>query len=214
MRIGIIGSGNVGRALGRGFVGRGDDVKLGSREPSTAKLEAWAAEVGARGSTGSPAEAAAFGELLVLATAWSGTENALRIAGPANLEGKCLIDATNPLVTQAQGPPALALGHSDSGGEQVQRWAPGARVVKCFNIVGNAHMVKPQFPGGPPDMFFCGNDAEARTAVGRVCTDFGWIPNDIGGLDGARALEELAMLWIRVGFLTGGWSMAFKLLRT
>lgn len=213
MRVGIIGSGAVARALGKGFIGRGDEVKLGSREPESEALAKWKSEVGSRGTTGSPADAARFGELLVLATAWSGTENALQLAGRANTAGKVVIDATNPLVPQKEGPPALALGHDDSAGEQVQRWLPDARVVKCFNIVGNASMVKPDFPGGPPDMFFAGNNAEAKQVVAAVCRDFGWNAEDIGALDGARQLEELAMLWIRYGFLHRTWNMAFKLLR-
>lgn len=214
MKVGIIGSGAVGQAVGRGFAGLGHDVKLGTREPQSEKVAVWVAGVGERASAGTFEEAASFADLAVLATAWSGTENALRLAGASNLVGKVIIDATNPLVYHPDGPPSLALGHTDSGGEQVQRWLPGAHVVKAFNIVGNAHMVNPSFPGGPPDMFICGDDAAAKETVSEVCTAFGWPVIDIGGLAGARLLEPLAILWIRYGVQSGAWNHAFKLLRT
>jgi predicted dinucleotide-binding enzyme len=213
MRVGILGTGDVGRALGRGFAQLGHQVKMGSREANNSKAKAWAAETGPAASTGSFAEAAQFAELAVLCILWSGTENALRMAGARNLTGKVLIDATNPLVFTPGAPPALALGQTDSGGEQVQRWAPQARVVKAFNIVGNAHMFKPQFPGGPPDMFICGNDGGAKTTVTGILTAFGWNTIDTGGIEGARLLEPLCILWVLYGMRTNTWDHAFKLLR-
>jgi 8-hydroxy-5-deazaflavin:NADPH oxidoreductase len=212
MKIGILGSGVVGQALGAGFIAQGHDVKIGSREANHAKSAEWAAQAGPRASIGTFADAAAFGDLIVLATLWSGTENALRLAGARNLAGKVLIDATNPLVFSPSGPPALALGHTDSGGEQVQRWVPEARVVKAFNIVGHAHMVNPRFAGGPPDMFICGNDAEAKKKVSEILQSFGWPSIDIGGIDGARLLEPLCILWVAYGIKAGSWNHAFKLL--
>jgi len=213
MRVGILGTGDVGRALGRGFAQLGHQVKMGSRDANNQKAKAWAAEAGPSASTGSFAEAAQFAEVAVMCTLWSGTENALRLAGAQNLAGKVLIDATNPLVFVQGSPPALALGQSDSGGEQVQRWSPQARVVKAFNTVGHAHMFKPQFPGGPPDMFICGNDAGAKTTVTDILTAFGWNTIDIGGIDGARLLEPMCILWVLYGMRTNTWTHAFKLLR-
>jgi hypothetical protein len=213
MRIGVLGTGDVGRSLANGFLKLGHEVKMGSREPGNAKAAAWAKESGPRASTGVFAEVAQFGELVVLATLWSGTENALRLAGAQNLAGKVLIDATNPLVFTAGAPPSLALGHTDSGGEQVQRWAPGARVVKAFNTVGHAHMVHPQFPGGPPDMFICGNDGPAKYAVTEILTAFGWNTIDAGGIEGARLLEPMCILWVSYGIRTNTWNHAFNLLR-
>jgi predicted dinucleotide-binding enzyme len=186
---------------------------MGSRDASNEKAKAWAAETGLAASTGSFAEAAQFAELAVLCTLWSGTENALRMAGAQNLAGKVLIDATNPLVFAPGAPPALALGHTDSGGEQVQRWAPQARVVKAFNTVGHAHMFKPQFPGGPPDMFICGDDGGAKTTVTGILTAFGWNTIDTGGIEGARLLEPICVLWVLYGMRTNTWDHAFKLLR-
>jgi predicted dinucleotide-binding enzyme len=213
MKVGILGSGDVGRALGDGFVSRGHEVVLGAREATNEKATKWAARHDARGSAGTFRDAAAFGEIAVLATLWSGTENALRLAGIENFKGKVVLDVTNPLVFEPNQPPKLALGHTDSGGEQIQRWLPGARVVKVFNIVGNAHMVDPKFPGGPPDMFLCGNDEAARKTAAEICRAFSWNVIDIGGLDGARLLEPMCILWVKFGILSGSWNHAFKLLR-
>jgi predicted dinucleotide-binding enzyme len=213
MRIGILGTGDVGRALGSGFASSGHEVKMGSRDSNNPKANAWAAEVGPAASVGSFAEVAQFAELVVLCTLWEGTQNALQLADPQNLAGKVMIDATNPLKFAPGAPPSLALGHTDSGGEQVQRWASKARVVKAFNIVGHAHMYKPQFPGGPPDMFICGNDAAAKTTVARILAAFGWDTIDIGGIEGARLLEPMCVLWVLYGIRTNTWNHAFKLLR-
>ncbi len=213
MKIGILGTGDVGQALGSGFVSLGHEVKMGSRDTGNEKARAWVAKTGQRASAATFAEAAAFADLAVLATLWSGTENALRLAGARNLAGKVVIDATNPLLFTPNAPPSLALGHTDSGGEQVQRWLPESRVVKCFNIVGHAHMVHPDLPGGPPDMFLCGNDADARKTVTAICQEFGWAVIDIGGIEGARLLEPICILWVLYGIRTNSWNHAFKLLR-
>src|SRR6266404_383050 len=211
MKVGILGTGDVGKALGNGFRATGHEVMMGSRDANNEKAVAWAKEKGA--SAGTFADAAKFGDVVVLALLWSGTENALRLAGPGNVAGKVVIDATNPLNFPPNAPPELALGHKDSGGEQVQRWLPSARVVKAFNIVGNAHMYKPKFDGGPPDMFICGNDAAAKQTVTGILKDFGWPAIDIGGIEGSRLLEPLCILWVGYGMRTGTWQHAFKLLR-
>lgn len=213
MKIGILGTGDVGQSLGHGFLRLGHEVKMGSREAGGEKARGWVAKMGKGASEGTFADAASFGELVVLATLWAGTENALRLAGAENLAGKVVIDATNPLIFSPGKPPALALGHTDSGGEQVQRWLPKSRVVKCFNIVGNAHFVNPDFPNGPPDMFLCGNDPDAKQAVAKICKDFGWPVTDIGGIEGARLLEPICILWVLYGIQTNTWNHAFKLLR-
>jgi predicted dinucleotide-binding enzyme len=211
-KIGILGSGDVGRVLGGGFASRGHEVVLGSREPDSEKLSAWREKTGAR--TASFAEAAEHGEILVLATLWTGTESALQLAGARRAAGKIVIDATNPLDFSKGRPPGLALGHTDSGGEQVQRWLPEARVVKAFNIVGNAHMIDPDFPGGPPDMFIAGNDRAAKQRVTEILQSFGWPSTiDVGGIEGARLLEPMCILWVQYGFATGSWNHAFKMLR-
>lgn len=213
MNIGILGTGMVGQALGKGFAGFGDDVMIGTREPNAEKVQAWVNQTGAHARAGTFADTAAFGDVIVLATLWSGTENALALAGATNLAGKVVMDCTNPLIFTPNAPPALALGHTDSGGEQVQRWLPGARVVKAFNIIGAAHMVNPEFPGGPPDMFIAGNEADAKKTVTDILTKFGWNTIDIGGIEGARLLEPMCILWVSYAMRMGGWNHAFKMLR-
>ncbi len=212
MKIGIIGSGDVGQALGLGFTALGHDVKLGTRDPGSDKLRTWLGKAGAHASAGTFAEAAGFGEIVLLATSWSGTENALKLAGPERLNGKVVVDVTNPLAS-AGGKLGLAVGFTDSAGEQVQRWLPGARVVKAFNMVGNAHMFRPQFPGGPPDMFIAGDDEAAKDTVSGFLRDFGWPVIDLGGIEAARLLEPLAMTWIAYAMRSGTYDHAFKLLR-
>jgi hypothetical protein len=213
MRIGILGSGGVGQDLGLGFIGLGHDVKMGSRNPARDEIKAWLAKAGKRASAGSFAEAAVFGELAVLAILWTGTENAIHLAGPENLAGKVVIDVTNPLLFRPNALPGLAVGGVDSAGEQVQRWLPKARVVKAFNSVNHAHMFKPSFPDGPPDMFICGDDAAARETVAGICRDFGWGVVDMGKLEAARLLEPLALIYILNAIQTGNWDYAFKLLK-
>ena len=211
MKIGIYGTGEVGQALARGFVKRGDEVMIGSRDSEKARKSAAAVDAKVKGATF--AEVGKFGDAMVLATLWSGTKSAIDMAGVDAFKGKVVLDVTNPLVFEPNSPPRLALGHTDSGGEQVQRWLPDAKVVKVYNTVGNKHMVDPQFPGGPPDMFLCGNDEGARATVSKICQDFGWAVIDLGGIEQSRLLEPLCILWVLYGVRTGSWDHAFKLLR-
>ncbi len=210
MKVGILGSGDVGKSFARAFSTLGHDVKIGSRSPE--KLNDFVGEAGERVTSSTFEETARFGDLVVLATLGVGTEDALRLADPSNFKGKVVIDATNPLDFSPGGPPKLAVGHQDSLGERVQRWLPSARVVKAFNTVGNPHFYKPQFPGGPPDMFLCGNDAEGKKIVSQICREFGWGVIDIGGIEGSRYLEPMCMTWVLHGILSGSWNHAFKML--
>ncbi len=213
-RIGVLGTGDVGQVLGAGLAARGHEVKLGSRDAKNPKAVAWAEKNGALASAGTFADAAKFGEVVILALSWSGVMNALELAGHDNFAGKVVIDAVNPLDFSKGAPPTLAVGTTDSAGEQIQRALPKAHVVKAFNIVGNAHMVDPSFPGGKPDMFICGDDEGAKKQVTALCTELGW-PGaiDIGGIVGARYLEPMAMVWISYMFKTGGANHALALLR-
>ncbi|AIC16379.1 NADPH-dependent F420 reductase [Nitrososphaera viennensis] len=212
MKVGIIGSGEVGQRLGDGFIELGHDVKIGTRDPQ--KLAAWVEKHGGKkASAGSFAEAAAFGDIITIATLWTGTQSAIEMAGgPANFAGKVVIDVTNPLDYSTM-PPRLAVGHTDSAGETVQRLLPDAKVVKAFNIVGNPLMLHPDFAGGRPTMFVCGNDDGAKNLVRGIAFSLGWETVDIGGIEGARLLEPLAMLWIVHYFRTNSGNHAFKLLR-
>jgi 8-hydroxy-5-deazaflavin:NADPH oxidoreductase len=210
-RVGVLGSGDVGRVLASGFVALGHDVKIGSRDPG--KLATWAGAAGSRGSAGTFGEAAEFGDILVLATLGTATADAIRLAGIQHFAGKVVIDTTNPLDFSQGMPPRLFVGHTDSLGEQIQRLLPEAKVVKAFNTVGNAHMVHPQFPGGRPDMFIGGNDDDAKKIVGQICEHFGWGVIDLGGIESARLLEPMCLVWVIHGIRSGSWSHAFKLLR-
>ena len=210
VRVGVLGSGDVGKVLAGGFIKLGHDVKIGSRDPE--KLREWAKKAGEHASTGTFEETAKFGDVLVLATLGAGAESALKMAGPDNFAGKVVIDATNPL-DFSTGAPRLYVGFDDSLGEQVQRWIPKARVVKAFNTVGNAHMINPDFPSGPPDMFLCGNDETAKRTVSGLCEELGWPTIDMGSIEGSRLIEPLALLWIQLYFRTGNGNHAFSLLR-
>lgn len=212
VRIGILGSGDVGRALGAGFAGLGHDVKIGSRDPG--KLAEWVAATGPRASSGTFAEAARFGDILVLATLGVATEDAIALAGVDAFDGKVVLDTTNPLDFSRGMPPVLSIGHTDSLGEVIQRRLPKARVVKAFNTVGNALMVHPQLPGGPPDMFLCGNDEDAKRIAAQICDAFGWGVIDIGGIECSRYLEPMCMTWVLHGVRSGSWGHAFKMLHS
>ena len=213
MKIGILGTGAVGKALARGFNGIGYEVIVGTRDARSEKAIAVAQELAGIAKVGSFAEAANFGEQIAICTLWSGTESAIELAGKSNFDGKLVIDVTNPLVFAPNAPPSLALGHTDSGGEQVQRWLPNSHVVKAFNIVGNTDMVNPEFPGGPPDMFMGGDDANAKKQVTEILTAFGWNTIDLGGIEASRMLEPLCILWVTYGIRTGGWRHAMKMLK-
>ena len=186
---------------------------MGSRNPNQEKVKAWLDKTGQGVSAGIFAEAAAFAEVAVLATSWEGAENVIRLADRRNLAGKIVIDAANPLDFSAGVTPKLVIGHTNSGGEEVQRWLPASQVVKTFNTVGNPHMVNPQFPGGPPDMFICGNHAQAKHTVTDFLKAFGWSVIDLGGIERSRYLEPLAMIWILHFFNTQNGNHALKLLR-
>lgn len=212
-RIGILGTGDVGQALGTGFLSLGCEVKMGSREANNEKAKGWAEKQGAKASFGTFTEAAQFGEILVLATLGSATIHAIELAGVSHFDGKVVMDTTNPLTFSNDQPPQLFVGHTDSLGEQVQRKLPLAHVVKAFNTVGNAHMVHPQFKDGPPDMFLGGNDADAKKVISELCQEFGWNSMDLGGIQTARLLEPMCLVWVYCAIRMGSWNHAFKLLK-
>jgi hypothetical protein len=213
MRIGILGTGDVGRAIGTGFLALGHEVKMGSREANNPKASAWAEEKGAKASAGSFAEAAEFGELLVLATLGVANESVIGMTGAERLRGKVVWDTTNPLDFSAGFPPKMATVGAPSGGEEVQLLAPGALVVKVFNTVGNGLMFKPDMAGGPPDMFIAGNDPTAKAATTELVRQFGWNVYDVGGIEQSRWLEGMCLVWVLTAAKDNAWRQAFKLLR-
>jgi predicted dinucleotide-binding enzyme len=211
MKVGVLGSGDVAKVLGGGFLKHGHEVMLGTRTPS--KLADWTKQH-PKGRAGSFAEAARFADLAVLAVKGTVALEALRAAGAANLAGKPVIDATNPI---ADAPPVHGVlkfftNLDESLMERLQREFPQARLVKAFNSVGNALMINPQFKGGKPTMFICGNDEAAKQTVRGILDQFGWETADMGYAEAARAIEPLCMLWLIPGFLRDEWSHAFKLL--
>lgn len=210
MKVGILGSGAVSKSLAAGFLTHGHTVMLGTRQP--AKLAEWAAQ-NTKATVGSFADAAKFGELIVLAVKGTAAADAWRAAGSANVATKTVIDATNPIADAAPVNGVLKLFTSldESLMERLQREFPDARLVKAFNSVGNADMVNPQFKGGKPTMFICGNDEGAKKSVIGVLDQFGWETADMGKVEGARAIEPLSILWCIPGFLRQDWSHAFKL---
>ena len=211
MKIGVLGSGDVAKVLASGFLAHGHEVMVGTRTP--AKLAEWA-KANSSGRTGSFDGAAAFGEVVVLAVKGGAASEALRAAGAANLAGKTVIDATNPI---ADAPPSNGVLQfftdlKQSLMERLQQEFASAHFVKAFNSVGSACMVNPQFAGGKPTMFICGNDGEAKHEVAGILEQFGWETADMGHAEAARAIEPLCMLWCIPGFLRNDWTHAFKLL--
>jgi predicted dinucleotide-binding enzyme len=212
-KVAVLGSGKVGEVLADGFLKHGDDVVRGTRSPE--KLAGWKAGAGARASTATFAEAVKGADLVVLAVKGLAAEEVVRSAGPDALAGKTVIDTTNPI---ADAPPTKGVLHyfttlEDSLMERLQRLAPKARFVKAFSSVGNAFMVDPDFGGERPTMFICGDDAEAKRQVVGVLERFGWDHQDIGGVEGARAIEPLCILWCAPGFNSGAWNHAYRVLR-
>jgi len=209
--IAILGNGVVGVSVAKGFAGLGYRVIFGTRDVAGAKTkEALAAVPGAQAAP--YAEAARSADLAFIALPWDGLAQGLAASGADNLAGKVVIDASNPL-DFSSGSPKLAIGHNDSAGETVQRLLPKSKVVKAFNIITAAHMVNPGLHDGHPDMFIAGDDADAKATVGAILRDFGWRgPIDMGGIEAARLLEPLAMVWISYGFRNNHWTHGFSLL--
>ena len=209
MKIGVLGSGDVGKTLATGFIKHGHEVKLGTRAPD--KLADWSKK-NPKAAIAGFSDAAKFGELVVLAVKGTAAADALRAAG--NLAGKIVVDATNPI---ADAPPTHGVlkfftNLDESSMERLQREFKDARFVKAFNSVGAPCMVNPQFKSGKPTMFICGNDDAAKKAVAQILDQFGWETADMGKVEAARAIEPLCMLWCIPGFLRNDWVHAFKLL--
>jgi predicted dinucleotide-binding enzyme len=211
MKVGVLGSGDVAKALAAGFIKNGHQTMVGTRDK--AKLAEWQHEH-PKAQVGSFSETAAFGEVLALGVKGSIAADVLRRAGSANLDGKLVMDACNPI---ADAPPVngvlkLFTKFDDSLMERLQREFPKAHFVKAFNSVGNGQFVDPQYKGGPPTMFICGNDENAKATTARILDQFGWETADMGTVEAARAIEPLCMLWCILGFTKNEWTHAFKLL--
>jgi predicted dinucleotide-binding enzyme len=209
VKIGIIGAGNVGGTLGKAWAGKGHQVFYGVRRPQEDEIQKLLQATGSGARAGSPADAAAFGEVVLFATPWPATEAAVRSAG--ELTGKIVIDCTNPLKADLSG---LEIGQTTSGAEKVAAWARGAKVFKAFNTTGFNIMADPVINGTRTVMFVCGDDETAKPVVLRLASDLGFDAVDAGKLTQARLLEPWAMLWISLAFRgTVGRDFGFALLR-
>jgi len=207
-KVAVLGSGAVGETLSNGFLAHGYAVMRGSRDP--AKLAAWKAGAKGEASVASFEDAAGFGEIVVLAVAGSGAAAVVDMITP-HIAGKVVLDTTNPI----GGPPQNGVinyftAQNDSLMEQLQKAAPKAHFVKAFSSVGNALMVNPKL-SATPTMFICGNDAGAKTTATEILTQFGWETLDCGGVEAARPIESLCMLWCIPGFMKNDWMHAFKM---
>jgi predicted dinucleotide-binding enzyme len=212
MKIGIIGSGVVGKALARGFIKHGYDVMIGSRQPE--KLENWKTEISSNLHTGNFSETASFGEIIVLATKGTAAKEAIKLAGVENLSGKTVLDATNPIADAdpLNGVLKFTTSLDDSLMEQLQKLAPEVNFVKALNSVGAHLMVDPDFES-KPTMFVCGNSDQAKAEAEKILDQFGWEVEDMGKAEAARAIEPLCMLWCIPGLRENRWTHAFKMLK-
>jgi 8-hydroxy-5-deazaflavin:NADPH oxidoreductase len=213
MRIGILGSGEVGRVLASAFLQEGHQVMLGTRDKAKTEVVKWQGD-NSGGTVGSFSETAIFGELLVLAVGGLVVEDVINLAGKDNFSNKTLIDATNPIaaVPPQNGVLKFFTTLEESLMERIQGLIPEAHVVKAFNSVGNIFMYKPPFKEAPT-MFICGNNEEAKKEVTSILTSFGWETEDMGKVEAARAIEPLCILWCIPGFIRNQWTHAFKLLK-
>ena len=214
MKVGIIGSGIVGRVLATGFLNEGHQVIMGTRNSSKEDVVKWK-NANQNGLLGSFQDAAQFGEIIVLAVSGLVVEDAINLAGKVHLSNKIIIDATNPIATVPPDNGVLKFFTTleESLMEKIQKQLPDAKIVKAFSCVGNALMYKPNFNGILPTMFICGNDDAAKKTVTDILTSFGWETEDMGKVEAARVIEPLCILWCIPGFIRNQWTHAFKLLK-
>jgi hypothetical protein len=213
MKVGILGSGIVGQTLGSGFLKYGHQVKIGTGNPN--KLNDWLDKAGTNASAGSFADAASFGEIIVLAIKGTAALNVLEKAGSENLKDKTVIDTTNPIADAApvNGVLQYFTNQNSSLMEEIQSQYPQVNFVKAFSCVGNALMVNPDFGGQKPTMFIAGNRDDSKNVVKKILDSFGWEVEDMGKAESARAIEPLCILWCIPGFLENRWTHSFKLLK-
>ena len=210
MQIGIIGTGNVGSALGQAFAGQGHNIMFGSRDPNNERVQDILAKAGETASAGSVQDAVEFGEVVVLAVPWHAAQDIVESVA-SSLDGKIVIECSNPLKSDMSG---LSVEPGTSAAELVASWAPGAKVIKAFNNTGAGNFLNPMYGTEPMSMFICGDDLEAKSTVGDLAAQIGFDVVDCGSLTAAQLLEGLAMLWISLAYRQQmGPNIGFKLLR-
>lgn len=215
MKIGILGTGMVGDALATRLSGLGHAVMMGARERDNAKAKAWA-EQGAARRSGDFSETAVFGEVVIFAVKGDALLDAAARAGADKLDGKVVVDVTNPLVFGQGGLPHLDPDsiNTVSAGERLQQALPGARVVKTLNTMTCGVMVDPQRAGSDHDVFVCGEDEDAKAVVAGLLGEMGWAaPIDLGGIEAARATEMMMPIWLRLWRKLGSADFNFKVKR-
>lgn len=209
MKIAVIGTGNVGGTLGRRWAERDHEVVFGARDPDAERVRDVLLSAGANARAATIADAAAAAPVVVLATPWSAAQSVIEAAG--DLNGKIVVDCTNPIRTGLTG---LALAVDTSASEHIADWAPGARVVKAFNTVGSNNMADPVYAGDKITLLICGDDADAKETVAGLAKQLDFDVIDAGGLEVARHLEAFAVLWIHMAYTAGlGPDFAFKVVR-
>jgi 8-hydroxy-5-deazaflavin:NADPH oxidoreductase len=209
MKIAILGAGNVGSTLGKGWANADHQIVFGVRHPQAEKVQALLAQMDNQASAATVPNAVKDADVVVLATPWQAAQAVLESAG--DLTGKVLLDVTNPLTEDSS---ALTMGYTTSGAEQVAAWAPGSRVYKVFNQTGWETMANPAFENGKAVMFVAGDDPEGKAIALQLATEMGFEAIDVGSLTETRLLEPLAMLWIKLAYMYGqGRDVAFALLR-
>ena len=215
MRIGVLGTGIVGRTLGVKLVDLGHEVRMGSRQAGNENAVEWAQGAGQGASEGTFADAAEFGELLINATGGNVSLEALGMAGAENLAGKVLVDVSNALEF-GDGPPVIGVAPDDSVGERIQAAFPDARVVKALNTMNTSVMVAPGSLGESTNAFVCGNDDAAKAQVIELLETFGWLSGDIvdlGDISAARGAELYVALWMRLMGALGTPAFNIRLVR-
>jgi 8-hydroxy-5-deazaflavin:NADPH oxidoreductase len=215
MKIAVLGTGVVGETIGARFCELGHDVMMGSRTSNNEKALKWKAKTGANANVGAFAEAAQFGEIIFNCTAGMGSLEALDLAGAENLAGKILIDVSNPLDFSKGMPPTLSVSNTDSLAEQIQRAFPDTKVVKTLNTVNAYIMVNPSLLAAEHDMFICGNDNSAKSKVNEILRQsFGWkTVIDLGDITGARTMEMLLPIWVRLYGILGTPNFNFHIVK-
>jgi 8-hydroxy-5-deazaflavin:NADPH oxidoreductase len=214
MKYAVLGSGGVGQSIAKGLLNLGYEVMIATRDEKKPELLEIHSTFPSLVTIGSFENSAKLCDIAFLCTKWDGTENALHLANPENLAGKIVIDVTNPLDFSGGMPPKLYMGHTNSGGETVQRLLPKSHIVKTLNIINSSKMINPAYTSGVPTMLLCGNDEESKKIVSSILTQFGWEDiQDLGMIEQSRIMESLCILWVIYGMNHSTWDHAFAILK-
>jgi 8-hydroxy-5-deazaflavin:NADPH oxidoreductase len=216
MKIAVLGTGSVGATIGSKLIELGHEVKMGSRTATNEKAVEWANKNGAAASAGTFANAAAFGQLVFNCTKGMATLDILAMCGEDNLNGKILVDVSNPLDASQGGLPTLAVCNTDSLGEQIQKTYPQVKVVKSLNTMWCGIMVNPRMLPQTHQVYISGNDPEAKTTVKNLLNSFGWMDEeilDLGDISTSRGPEMILPLWLRIYSATQNGAFNLKIVR-